>query len=102
MYRGPRSFSTSARVHPSFLPHLRHSRHMSFRWLKPIIAVSVAGFAVKAYVDAAGRRRAAQMLAAERDAAERLRRDNALLDVYGDRSSLEALEKAVEFYEKRR
>ena len=32
MNRVPRSFSTSARVHPSFLPHLRHSRRMPFRW----------------------------------------------------------------------
>ncbi|PWI69300.1 hypothetical protein PCL_00947 [Purpureocillium lilacinum] len=102
MYRAPRSFSTSARVHPSFLPHLRHSRHMPFRWLKPILAVSIVGLAVKTYADVAGRRRDARLLAAERDAAEQQRRNNALMDVYGDRSSLEALEKAVEFYEKRR
>ncbi|KAL3961543.1 hypothetical protein ACCO45_003066 [Purpureocillium lilacinum] len=49
-----------------------------------------------------GGARDAWLLAAERDAAEQQRRNNALMDVYGDRSSLEALEKAVEFYEKRR
>ena len=30
------------------------------------------------------------------------RRNEALLDQYGDRDSLESLEKAVQFYEKRR
>ncbi|OAQ91438.1 hypothetical protein VFPFJ_03178 [Purpureocillium lilacinum] len=70
--------------------------------LKPILAVSIVGLAVKTYADVAGRRRDARLLAAERDAAEQQRRNNALMDVYGDRSSLEALEKAVEFYEKRR
>ncbi|GJN72804.1 hypothetical protein PLIIFM63780_006869 [Purpureocillium lilacinum] len=70
--------------------------------LKPILAVSIVGLAVKTYADVAGRRRDARLLAAERDAAEQQRRNNDLMDVYGDRSSLEALEKAVEFYEKRR
>lgn len=101
MLRAPRGFSTSARVHPSFLPHLRRSGRMPFRWLKPLAALSVAGFAAKTYVDGDGAH-AASRQQAERDDAELRRRNDALMDVYGDRSSLDALEKAVEYYEKRR
>lgn len=51
------------------------------------------------YLDGAAARRAVQ---AERDDDETRRRNNALMDVYGDRSSLEELERAVQHYEKRR
>lgn len=52
-------------------------------------------------IDRARERRIADIVAAEKDATELQRRNNALLDVYGDRSSLEELEKAVQFYEKK-
>lgn len=65
------------------------------------LAVAAVGYVVKLYFDQTSTRRTAQILAAEHDAAQLQRRNNALLDVYGDRSSLEELEKAVEFYEKK-
>lgn len=37
----------------------------------------------------------------EREAATRKQRNEMLMDMYGDRSSLDELEKAIEFYEKR-
>ncbi|KAM4066994.1 hypothetical protein HRG_001004 [Hirsutella rhossiliensis] len=101
MFRAPRSFSTSARVHPSFLPHLRNSRRMPYRWFVSVAAISGAAYAAKGWLDRAGARRSQDAERAERDAAERQRRNDALMDVYGDRSNLEALEQAVKFYEKK-
>jgi hypothetical protein len=46
-------------------------------------------------------RRIAQMEATERENAAYRERNEALMNMYGDRSSLEELEKAVQFYEKR-
>lgn len=59
------------------------------------------GYIAKFGIDEMRERRIADVIAAEKDAAERQRRHNALLDVYGDRSTLEELEKAVQFYEKK-
>ena len=129
----------SARVHPSFLPHLRHARRAPFRWyvdipaslrcpscvpkatpallrcnacqiylltifdsrFKPVFAVSMTGIALKLYMDRTIERRDIDMLATDRDSAEQQRRNNELLDMYGDRSSLEELEKAIQYYEKK-
>lgn len=46
-------------------------------------------------------RRSIETVAAEKDFAETQRRNSALLDAYGDRSSLEELERAKRFYEKK-
>lgn len=62
----------------------------------PLAAVSGAALATKGFLDRAGKHRKES---AECDAAELERRNDALMDVYGDRSSLEALERAVQFYE---
>lgn len=59
------------------------------------------GYIAKFGIDEVRERRIADVVTAERDAAELQRRNNALLDVYGDRSSLEELEKAIQFYEKK-
>ncbi|EXV01126.1 hypothetical protein X797_005699 [Metarhizium robertsii] len=96
-----RVFSTSARVHPSILPHLRQSRRPPFRWLKAALVLCGAGYIANVYIGRVRERRIADIVAAETKAAELQRRNNALLDVYGDRSSLEELEKAVQFYEKK-
>ncbi|KJZ73272.1 hypothetical protein HIM_07276 [Hirsutella minnesotensis 3608] len=101
MFRTPRSFSTSARVHPSFLPHLRNSRRRPFRWAISGVALTVAAYASKRWLDSSSERHAEHAERAEREAADLQRRNDALLDVYGDRSSLEALEQAVQFYEKK-
>lgn len=69
--------------------------------LKPIATTLVGGSLFKVCLDRVGERRAARILAAEQEAAEQLRRNNAIMDVYGDRSSLGELERAVEFYDKR-
>jgi hypothetical protein len=47
------------------------------------------------------KRRIAQMEATERENAAYRERNEALMNMYGDRSSLDELEKAVQFYEKR-
>lgn len=69
--------------------------------VKPVAAVVVVGYGVKTYLDMAQNRRRAQMEYMEREAATRKQRNEMLMDMYGDRSSLDELEKAIEFYEKR-
>lgn len=64
-----------------------------------VAAISGVAYAAKGWVDRAALRRRQDE---ERDAADRQRRNDALMDVYGDRSSLEALEQAVKFYEDKR
>lgn len=32
MLLGQRSFSTAAKVYPSYLPHLRQTKRMPFKW----------------------------------------------------------------------
>ncbi|KAH7160081.1 hypothetical protein B0J13DRAFT_120597 [Dactylonectria estremocensis] len=104
MMRAPRqAFSTAARIHPNIVPHLRPRRRMPSisRWIKPVAAVAVVGYGVKTYLDMAQNRRRAQVEYMEREAATRKQRNEVLMDMYGDRSSLDELEKAIEFYEKR-
>ncbi|KAH7235281.1 hypothetical protein FSOLCH5_009019 [Fusarium solani] len=103
MIQVPRqSFSTAARVHPNIVPHLRPQRRMPFgRWVKPVGAVLVVGYGVKTYLDMVQTRRMAQIEAMERENAAFRERNETLMNMYGDRSSLNELEKAIEFYEKR-
>lgn len=57
------------------------------------------GYGAKLYVDSARARRERALEAQHQEDAERRRRNDMLLDVYGDRESLEGLERAVQFYE---
>ncbi|KAI9899527.1 hypothetical protein N3K66_005988 [Trichothecium roseum] len=99
LLRSPRQFSTAAKVHPAYLQRLnRQSGRMPFRWLKPLVAVLAVGYGVRTYTIM---RRERFTVDDQRLEAES-RRNEALLDQYGDRDSLESLEKAVQFYEKRR
>lgn len=101
--RVPRqAFSTAARIHPNIVPHLRPQRRMSLgRWVKPVAAVVAVGYGAKLSLEMVATRRIAQMEATERENAAYRERNEALMNMYGDRSSLEELEKAVQFYEKR-
>lgn len=64
--------------------------------IPPVLAVIGAGYAAVTY----RRTQAEQQQAAAAQAeAERRRRDAALADAYGDRSSLEELERAMQVYE---
>ncbi|KAL7794367.1 hypothetical protein V8C37DRAFT_376391 [Trichoderma ceciliae] len=94
-----RSFSTAARVHPPFLPHLRPvpRRAPIRRWLKTAIVISGVGCASKAYLDFTRKQRA-NAIALEHDSAERQRM---MENLYGGRESLEDLEKGVAEYAKR-
>lgn len=61
----------------------------------------MAGFGVQAYAAHARDRRIAEAQAAEKRDDERRRQNEALMDEYGGRSTLEELENAVQFYEKK-
>ncbi|ROT36737.1 hypothetical protein SODALDRAFT_361556 [Sodiomyces alkalinus F11] len=95
-----RPFSTQARVHPTFLPYLHTRGRLAARWVPSTIAFIAAAYAVNHYIqlEAASRRAAEND---ERQARESRALTIELLDAYGDGSSLEALEKAVEVYEAR-
>ncbi|KFH42833.1 hypothetical protein ACRE_064280 [Hapsidospora chrysogenum ATCC 11550] len=100
----PRSFSTAAKVHPSYLPemHVRYARRrVPSRWFASVAAVMVAGYGIQTWAVRARDRRIAEAQAAESHDAERRRQQEALLEQYGGRDSLEALEKAVQFYERK-
>lgn len=94
-------FSTAARIHPNIVPLLRPRPKMPLGWAKPVAAAVVVGYGVKSYLDVANNRRTAHAEAMEREAADLKKRNEMLLNMYGDRSSLEELEKAIEYYEKR-
>ena len=64
-------------------------------------AVVAVAYGVKTYLDMSNNRRVAQNEYMERESASRKQRNEILMEMYGDRSSLNELEKAIEFYEKR-
>ncbi|KAK7429279.1 hypothetical protein QQZ08_004089 [Neonectria magnoliae] len=104
MMQTPRQpFSTAARIHPNIVPHLPHlnPQRMPRGWIKPVAAVVVVAYGAKTYLDMANNRRIAQNEYMERESASRKQRNEILMEMYGDRSSLNELEKAIEFYEKR-
>ncbi|KAK4663260.1 hypothetical protein QC763_607010 [Podospora pseudopauciseta] len=103
-----RLLSTSARVHPPYLPHLYTAATKpsplarGIKWVPPLAGALAAGYvAVSTYRTSAA---AAQQRQAEAEQAdlERRRQNAALADAYGDRSSLEELERAMRVYEAQR
>ena len=74
--------------------------HRAISRLPVLVGISAAGYGTKFYIDTVREQRIATELR-EREDAERRRRNAMLLDVYGDRETLEELEKAVQFYEKK-
>ncbi|KAK4097237.1 hypothetical protein N658DRAFT_500621 [Parathielavia hyrcaniae] len=96
-----RPLTTSARVHPPFLPYLHNasrSKSKGLKWIPPLAAVVTAGYAASSYHQA---RETAAQQQADADA-ERRRHEALMADAYGDRDSLEALERAVAAYEAQR
>ncbi|RKU39995.1 hypothetical protein DL546_001712 [Coniochaeta pulveracea] len=92
-------FSTSARVHPSYLPYLQPQSSLgrsarAVKWIPPALALAYgASYAVSTY------QQMNRASAAAESQAEAARRQLLLDDAYGDRSSLEGLERAMRFYE---
>ncbi|AEO66457.1 be624aa3-118b-4570-bdf8-cbaf52623467 [Thermothielavioides terrestris] len=101
-----RPLSTSARVHPSFLPYLHNasrSKARGLKWIPPLAAAVTAGYAATTYL-AGGEAEQQQLQQQQRqvEAEQQRRREAAMADAYGDRDSLEALERAVRVYEAQR
>ncbi|KAG5956694.1 hypothetical protein E4U58_006445 [Claviceps cyperi] len=96
-----RSFSTSRKINPSFLSQLRQSRHGPLRWLRVSVLLCTSAAVVNICAKKFWDRQSLKNVTAEKDRVEKRLRNNALLDAYGDRSSLEELEKATQWYEKR-
>ncbi|GJC92812.1 hypothetical protein ColKHC_01638 [Colletotrichum higginsianum] len=74
-------------------------RRIVMRWIPPTVAVVAVGYGLNVYREGMVQRRLARTAAAEKQAIEDRKRATMLMDAYGDRSSLEALEKAMEVYE---
>jgi hypothetical protein len=77
------------------------SRWLPWNRLKGAFLLCGAGYVAKHCIDGVRERWASGLAAAERDAAELQRRNDALLDMYGGRSSLEELEQAVRSYKEK-
>ncbi|KAK2052362.1 hypothetical protein LY76DRAFT_526831 [Colletotrichum caudatum] len=81
----------------SYLPQT--PRRLAMRWIPPTVAAVAVGYGLNTYREGMVQRRLASAAAAEKQAVEDRKRAAVLMDAYGDRSSLEALEKAVQVYE---
>jgi hypothetical protein len=68
---------------------------------KPVAAVLAVGYGVKSYLEMAHQLRMTQIKLMEHENTELKQRNEMLMNMYGDRSSLNNVERAVEFYEKR-
>ncbi|CAN8101726.1 unnamed protein product [Discula destructiva] len=103
---GRRAISASARVYPPIPPMPNTSAFAgrrglaNVRWVPTIFALVSIGYGVSVYrrdgghyVDTADR---------DRMEVERRQREAVMMDAYGDKSSLEDLEKAMAFYESQR
>lgn len=66
--------------------------------LRILVIVSILGVGTRTYLQSAYHRSTAER---QQQDDELQRRNMALMDQYGDRSSLEELEKAVQFYQKK-
>ncbi|KEY69844.1 hypothetical protein S7711_08985 [Stachybotrys chartarum IBT 7711] len=66
-----------------------------------VAAASIVSYGVKVGIDMANQHRSARLQASEDEEIARRKRNEMLMDEYGDRSSLAELERAVQFYEKK-
>ncbi|KAK0645734.1 hypothetical protein B0T16DRAFT_327947 [Cercophora newfieldiana] len=96
-----RPFSTSARVHPSFLPYMSNATRSkpSLKWIPPLAGLVAVGYGVSALREVQIEKHLAQAKAAEQAELAQRRKNMALADAYGDRSNLEELERAMRVYE---
>ena len=65
----------------------------------PLVGLIATGYAVATYREGQVEKHLAQSAAAEKTDAEQRRKFTALADAYGDRTSLEELERAMRVYE---
>ncbi|KAJ4289405.1 hypothetical protein N0V88_006885 [Collariella sp. IMI 366227] len=87
-----------------YLPYLHQAtqqtkRGKNLKWIPPLAAVVTAGYAVATYRSAQLEARLAEEQQAD---AARRRRDALMADAYGDRGSLEELERAMRVYNEAR
>ncbi|EOD46389.1 hypothetical protein GTA08_BOTSDO00389 [Neofusicoccum parvum] len=107
----PRPFTTSARVHPAlptFDPHTiakmqssaPASRARLGKFFLPVTGILFVGVAASSYLDRRySATRSSGLSAAEARALHQREQNAALMSAYGDRSSVEDLQRAMELYE---
>jgi hypothetical protein len=69
--------------------------------LGAVAVASVLTYGVKVGMDTSSQRRTAYTRTMQEEEVARQKQNEMLLDQYGDRDSLEALERAVQFYDKK-
>lgn len=96
-------FSTAAKVHPSFLPRLHETSAAPPRFRRNATIGAAGAVLLYAAVSAtrAVNERREEVAESQRRDMERQREQQLLMDQYGDRESLEALEKAISHYGKK-
>ncbi|KAM3548042.1 hypothetical protein MY1884_009338 [Beauveria asiatica] len=76
-----------------------HSSHLAPCRALTVVGLAIVGYGAKVYIDRIQGKRERMLEARYQEDRERQQRNDMLLDVYGDRESLEGLEKAIQFYE---
>ncbi|KAJ2902656.1 hypothetical protein MKZ38_000241 [Zalerion maritima] len=103
MLRPARQFHhiTTTKVYPAYLPYLHASKGLSRRWIAPTFVLAAVGLGIT-FLRTTRREQVDRMVAARQQESEHLKlRTKLLQDAYGDRTSLDELEKAIEVYETR-
>ncbi|OAA40543.1 histone-lysine N-methyltransferase [Beauveria brongniartii RCEF 3172] len=85
----------------STLVQLRYMKKAAFTSVRAptVVGLAIVGYGAKVYIDRIRGKRERMLEARYQEDRERQQRNDMLLDVYGDRESLEGLEKAIQFYE---
>ncbi|KAI1504499.1 hypothetical protein F5X99DRAFT_16941 [Biscogniauxia marginata] len=105
--RASRPFSTTAQVYPSYLPTLHKSGRMEKKLATATVAAVGIGYGLARYKQAQANQQQqqyAQGVPAEPLATpqQQQKQSEALMNAYGDRSSLAELEAAVRAYDSQR
>ncbi|RYP79667.1 hypothetical protein DL770_006587 [Monosporascus sp. CRB-9-2] len=93
-------FYHTAQVHPTYLPTLHKSGRVEKRLAIAAIAAVGIGYGVKQYQERQTERQ--ERYAQSRHELEQRQISEAMMDAYGDRSSLDSLEAAIKAYDTQR
>lgn len=90
-------FYSTSQVHPTYLPTLHKSGRVEKRLAVAAVAAVGVGYGIKKYKEHQIERE--EQHARSMHEMEKHRRSEAMMDAYGDRSSLDSLEAAVKAYD---
>ncbi|KAI1074056.1 hypothetical protein F5B20DRAFT_473306 [Whalleya microplaca] len=97
-----RPFSTTSQVHPHYLPALHKSGRVERTVATATVAAVGIGYGIAKYKQGIADQKQQYSQSAQSEAAARKQQTEAIMDAYGDRSSLAELEAAVQAYDAQR